>query len=59
MITIDKTTLAVIEKDRRDATIRVQLAALDTQRIRPLAEGDSDYLEKLNEQLIALRGQMK
>lgn len=29
------------------------------KRIRPLAEGDSVYLAKLNKQVVALRGQLK
>lgn len=42
-----------------NAGIKSQIAALDLKRIRPLAEGDTVYLAKLNEQIAALRAQLK
>lgn len=50
---------AAAQKEAANAPIKAQLAALDMKRIRPLAEGDSAYLAKLNEQVKALRGQLK
>lgn len=35
-----------------------QLLALDTKRIRPMAEGDLDFLAKLNEQAKNLRAKL-
>lgn len=35
--------------------IIAEIAALDLRRIRPLAEGDANYLGKLNSQIAALR----
>lgn len=42
-----------------NAPLKAQIAALDLKRIRPLAEGDTAYLAKLNEQIVALRAQLK
>lgn len=38
-----------------NAPIKAQIAALDAKRIRPLAEGDSAYLDMLNTKIVALR----
>jgi hypothetical protein len=43
----------------RIAQIKAELAALDTRRIRPLAEGDTAYLDGLNAQAIALRAELQ
>ena len=42
----------------RIAEIKEELVALDIKRIRPLAEGDSEYLAALNAQVVALRGEL-
>lgn len=42
----------------RIAEIKAELIALDIKRIRPLAEGDADYLATLNSQAIALRDEL-
>ena len=42
----------------RIAEIKSELIALDIKRIRPLAEGDVDYLATLNAQAIALRSEL-
>lgn len=42
----------------RKAEILGQLAAIDVKRIRPLAEGDTAFLQKLNEQAKALRAEL-
>ena len=39
--------------------IKGQIALLDLKRIRPLAEGDTVYLAKLNEQVVALRAKLQ
>lgn len=53
----------------QNSAITAQIAALDQKRIRPLAElvgkpydptsGDAFYLAQLNEQIVALRAQLK
>jgi len=48
-----------IQNKEFNAPIDAQLAAIDDKRIRPLAEGDTVYLAKLNKQAIALRAQRK
>ena len=35
--------------------IKAEIEALDKKRIRPLAEGDVEYLEGLNKQIVVLR----
>lgn len=45
--------------DDLNSAIKSKIAELDTKRIRPLAEGDTAYLAQLNEQIAALRGQLK
>ncbi|MDD2722241.1 MAG: hypothetical protein PHH47_13135 [Gallionella sp.] len=42
----------------RGAQIKADLAALDIQRIRPLAEGDVAYLSELNARAAALRADL-
>lgn len=39
----------------RIVEIKTELAAIDQRRIRPIAEGDTNYLAALNEQAAALR----
>ena len=39
--------------------IKAQISALDIKRIRPLAEGDTVFLAKLNDQIKILRAQLK
>lgn len=43
----------------RIAEIKAELIALDIKRIRPLAEGDADYLATLNAQAVVLRLELK
>ncbi len=43
----------------RIAEIKIELAELDQRRIRPLAEGDTDYLAILNAQALALRAELQ
>lgn len=43
----------------RIAQIKAELAVLDARRIRPLAEGDTAYLDGLNAQAIALRNELQ
>lgn len=38
--------------------IKAQIRALDIKRIRPMAEGDTVYLQSLNDQIAALRAQL-
>ena len=42
----------------RIAEIKAELVALDMRRIRPLAEGDTEYLATLNAQAVALRAEL-
>jgi hypothetical protein len=52
---------AVIQEAQKDPIVEwnrpilSQITALDSKRLRPLAEGDTEYLKALNEQIIALR----
>lgn len=48
----------VPNKDRVNAPIIAQIAALDMKRVRPLAEGDSVYLAQLNDRIAVLRAQL-
>lgn len=43
----------------RIAELKSELAALDQRRIRPMAEGDTDYLATLNAQAVTLREELK
>ena len=43
----------------RIAEIKAELAALDVKRIRPLAEGDAEFLATFNAQAVALRAELK
>jgi len=45
--------------EQRNAATLAQIHALDLQRIRPLAEGDTAYLATLNAQIIALRATLQ
>jgi len=42
-------------KEQINAPILAQISKLDLKRIRPLAEGDTEYLAQLNAQIINLR----
>lgn len=59
LLTAHNVAKAVMDNEEFNAPIKAQIAALDLKRIRPLAEGDTVYLAKLNEQIKALRAQMK
>ena len=50
---------STLDKDATNAPIKAQIASLDTKRIRPLAEGDTVFLAKLNDQIKILRAQLK
>jgi hypothetical protein len=39
--------------------IKIKGDALDKKRVRPLAEGDTEYLQKLTSQIIALRATLR
>ena len=39
--------------------IKAELAAIDQRRIRPLAEGDTEYLATLNAQAVVLRAELQ
>ena len=41
-----------------NAPIKAKIASLDAKRIRPLAEGESVYLVKLNDRIAVLRAQL-
>jgi hypothetical protein len=43
----------------RIAEIKNELAALDIKRIRPVAEGDADYLATINAQALVLRTELQ
>ncbi len=43
----------------RIAQIKNELAAIDAKRIRPVAEGDTEYLATLNAQAVALRAELQ
>ena len=58
MITVAPKTSDVI-KSMRIAEIKVILGELDQLRIRPLAEGDTDYLATLNAQAVELRAELQ
>ena len=45
-------------KSRKRQEIQGKLVALDQQRIRPLAEGDIEYLLKLNAIAVSLRSEL-
>ena len=49
---------AVKAENPRIEEIKAELVAIDMRRIRPLAEGDSDYLATLNAQAISLRAEL-
>lgn len=44
---------------QRITEIKIELAELDQRRIRPLAEGDTDYLATLNAQAVELRAELQ
>src|SRR3990167_6730538 len=52
-------TAWVPAQTRLNAEIQAKIAALDMKRIRPLAEGDALFLAKFNDQIKALRAQLK
>ena len=41
------------------AEILAQLSAIDVKRIRPLAEGDTGFLQELNKKALSLRNELK
>ena len=43
----------------RIAEIKAELSNIDQRRIRPMAEGDTDYLATLNAQAVALRAELQ
>lgn len=49
----------VVPASELNAPILAKIAVLDLKRIRPLAEGDTVFLAKLNDQVKALRAQLK
>lgn len=51
---IQRTDVTEIHKE----AIKARLRELDAKRIRPLAEGDTAYLQSLNSEVIALRSQL-
>lgn len=56
---------AIIQEAQKDPIVEwnrpilAKLDSLDKKRIRPLAEGDTEYLAGLNEQIIALRATLR
>lgn len=59
---IDAARLKVVAEATRVQKVidvKAQIAILDIKRIRPLAEGDTMYLAKLNEQVVALRAKLQ
>lgn len=42
----------------RIVEIKAELVALDMKRIRPLAEGDTEYLATINAQAVVLRAEL-
>lgn len=48
-------TLSISE---RRSAIQSKLSVLDTKRIRPMAEGDTEFLAKLNAEAITLREEL-
>lgn len=47
------------QKIEHNRPILEQIKELDIKRIRPLVEGDTEVLESLNQQIIALRSRLK
>ena len=58
MITVAPKTTNIITA-QRIAEIKIELSELDQRRIRPMSEGDTDYLATLNEQAVALRAELQ
>ena len=58
MIAVAPKTDSVL-KSMRIAELKIDLAELDQRRIRPLAEGDTEYLATLNAQAVALREELQ
>lgn len=50
--------IAAQTRTDRIAQIKLELAVLDSKKIRPLAEGDLIYLATLNEQSVILRAEL-
>ncbi len=46
-------------QEQRITEIKTELAVIDQRRIRPLAEGDTEYLATLNAQAVALRAELQ
>ena len=49
----------IITAEEFNAPIKAKIVAIDLKRIRPLAEGDAVFLTNLNDQIKALRAQIK
>ena len=56
--TIEDMTQSEQDAQRRSAILS-QLQILDVRRIRPMAEGDTDFLNELNAQAEALRAELQ
>lgn len=62
---LDAITTPYVSKEEFNSSIQAQITALDFKRIRALAEGGTNpntnktYLEEYNEQIQALRDQLK
>jgi len=50
---------AAQNKQSRIAQIEVELIALDKKSIRPMREGDTEYLVKIKAQVTALRNELR
>jgi hypothetical protein len=58
-VPLDLDSVIVPDSPDPNIAIKAQIAVLDLKRIRPLAEGDADYLKVLTDQIVALRSQLK
>lgn len=62
---IDKTQVKFYEpspeqvKQNRIQQIQAELLTIDQKRIRPIAEGDTEYLAVLNTQVVTLREELR
>lgn len=51
--------LAHLARFERIAQLKDALTAIDLKRVRPMAEGDADYLAQLNAQAATLRAELQ
>lgn len=61
ILPLDAETIAANQArvvEQNNQRIKAEIAALDLRRIRPLAEGDTTFLDNLNAQITALRAQL-